>query len=299
MIYDVIIIGLGPAGIAASIYAKRSGLKTLVFESSMPGGLLNYTNVVNNYPGFINITGPELSMKMLEHFNSFEIDFKNENVLDIKNGDVKKVITKTGEYEAYNVIIATGRSRRSLNLPGEESLRGHGISYCAMCDGHFYKDKDVAVVGGGDSSLEEALYLSKIVKSVTIIIRSDRLIGSKSLVEAVEKTDNIHIEYRKNVVELISSEGSLCGIKLDSGEVLDISGLFVYIGFEPIVPFETDLGLNKDKGYIIVDKDFETNVDGIYAVGDIIKKDLYQIISAEYEGASAASAIARKLTKKN
>lgn len=299
MIYDVIIVGLGPAGISAAIYAKRSGLKTLVFESSMPGGLLNFTNIVNNYPGFINITGPDLAMKMLEHFNSFDVEFKNENVLDILDGEVKKVVTKSGEYEASNVIIATGRSRKSLNLPGEEALRGHGISYCAMCDGHFYKDKDVAVIGGGDSSLEEALYLAKIVKSVTIVIRGERLAGSPSLVEAVKKTNNIKIAFKKNVTELLSEEGSLRGVKLDSGETLDIEGMFVYIGFDPVLTFSTDLGLEKDRGYLLVDKDFETNVDGIYAVGDIIKKDLYQIISAEYEGASAASAIARKLTKKN
>ena len=299
MIYDVIIVGLGPAGIAAAIYAKRSGLKTLVFESSMPGGLLNYTNVVNNYPGFINITGPDLAIKMLEHFNSFDIEFKNENVVDIIDGEVKKVVSKSGEYEAHNVIVATGRSRRSLNLPGEKDLRGHGISYCAMCDGHFYKDKDVIVVGGGDSSLEEALYLAKIVKSVTIIIRSERLIGNKSLIEAVEKIENIHIKFKRNVVELLSDEGVLVGVKLDGGETIDAAGMFVYIGFDPVLPFETDLALEKEKGYIIVDKDFETSIKGIYAVGDIIKKDLYQIISAEYEGASAASAIARKLTKKN
>lgn len=299
MIYDVIIIGLGPGGIAASIYAKRSGLNVLVFESNMPGGLLNYTNVVNNYPGFINITGPDLSMKMLEHFKSFDIEYKNENVSDIRDGEVKTVITKSGEYCAKNVIIATGRSRRSLNLPGEKELRGHGISYCAMCDGHFYKDKDVAVIGGGDSSLEEALYLAKIVRSVTIIIRSSRLVGNQALVDAVNATENIKIEFQKNVVEIQSKDGRLSGVKLDSGETLDVSGMFVYIGFDPVLPFETDLHLENEKGYLLVDKNFETSVEGIYAVGDIIKKDLYQIISAEYEGASAASAISRKLTKKN
>lgn len=299
MIYDVIIIGLGPGGIAASIYAKRSGLNVLVFESNMPGGLLNYTNVVNNYPGFINITGPDLSMKMLEHFKSFDIEYKNENVSDIQDGEVKTVITKSGEYCAKNVIIATGRSRRSLNVPGEKELRGHGISYCAMCDGHFYKDKDVAVIGGGDSSLEEALYLAKIVRSVTIIIRSSRLVGNQALVDAVNAAENIKIEFQKNVVEIQSKDGRLSGVKLDSGEILDVSGMFVYIGFDPVLPFETDLHLENEKGYLLVDKNFETSVEGIYAVGDIIKKDLYQIISAEYEGASAASAISRKLTKKN
>lgn len=299
MIYDVIIVGMGPGGIAASIYAKRSGLSVLTFESKMLGGLLNYTNVVNNYPGFINIAGPDLAYKMLEHFNTFEIEYKNENVSDIIDGDIKKVVTKNGEYLCKNVIIATGRSRRSLNLPGEKELMGHGISYCALCDGHFYKDKDVIVVGSGDSSLEEALYLAKICKKVTIVVRGSILNGKKDLIEGVENAKNIEVKFKKNITKLISKDGVLNSVELDDGSIVEGNGLFVYIGFDPILPFETDLGIEADKGYLIVDKDFETSVKGIYAIGDIIKKDLYQIISAEYEGASAATAISRKLTKKN
>lgn len=299
MIYDVIIIGLGPAGLAASIYAKRSGLKVLVLEAKMPGGLLNYTNVVNNYPGFINISGPDLASKMYEHFKSLDIELKNEDVIDIEVGETKRVVTSLQSYETKNVIIATGRTRRSLNLPGESELRGSGISYCAMCDGHFYKGKDVAVVGAGDSSLEEALYLSQIVNKVTIIVRGKVLTGNKELVQRVEQAKNIEVKFGKNIVELISEDGILTRVKLDDESTLDVSGLFVYIGFDPILPFKTDLGLENEKGYLIVDENFETNQEGVYAVGDIIKKKLYQIISAEYEGASAASAIAAKLTKKN
>lgn len=299
MIYDVIIIGLGPGGIAASIYAKRGGLNTLVFESKMPGGLLNYTNVVNNYPGFINITGPELSSKMYEHFKTFDIDYKNEDVIDLIDGEVKTVVTRKGEYQAKNVIIATGRSRRSLNLPGEKELQGNGISYCALCDGHFYKGKDVIVVGAGDSSLEEALYLAKIVNSVKIIVRSKVLRGNQELIDAIEKTDNIEILFERNVTELKVENGTLAGVKLDDGSEISASGMFIYIGFDPILPFKTDLQLENDRGYLKVNKDFETSRSGIYAIGDIISKDLYQIISAGYEGAQAASAIIRKLTKKN
>lgn len=299
MIYDVIIVGLGPGGYGAAIYAHRSGLKVLVLEGKMPGGLLNYTNVVNNYPGFINITGPDLSMKMFEHFSSFEIDYKNEDVTEIKNGDIKKVITNNGEYEGKNIIIATGRSRRSLGLPLEEELRGKGISYCAMCDGHFYKDKDVLVVGAGDSSLEEALYLANITKKVTIVVRGTKLSGKQDLVENIEKKDNIEVKFGCNVVELLSKDGVLSGVKLDNGEEIMASGLFVYIGFDPILPFKSDADIKRDNGYILVNNNCETSVDGIYAVGDIIKKDLYQIISAVSEGAIAATDIARKLTKKN
>lgn len=299
MIYDVIIIGLGPAGIGAAIYAKRGGLNVLVLESKMPGGLLNYTNVVNNYPGFINITGPELSMKMYEHFKSYDIEYKNEEVVDLKYNSTKTVITSKGEYETKNVIIATGRSRRSLNLPHENELRGGGISYCAMCDGHFYKDKSVGVVGAGDSSLEEALYLANVVKDVTIIVRSKVLSGSAELIDQIEKKENVKVLFEKNVVELLVDEGKLSGVKLSDGSTLELSGLFVYIGFDPILPFKTDIGLTRDNGYLMVDENCETNLEGVYAVGDIIKKNLYQIISAECEGATAASAIVRKLTKKN
>lgn len=299
MIYDLIIIGLGPAGISAAIYAKRGGLNTLVLESKGPGGLLNYTNIVDNYPGFPQITGPDLAYKMYEHFKTFNVDYKNENAIDLIDGEIKEVITQNGSYKAKKVIIATGRSRRSLNLPGEKDLQGHGISYCALCDGNFYKGKDVAVVGAGDSSLEEALYLANIVNSVTIIVRSKLIRGNQRLLNAVNEKENINVLLEKNITELITDNGLLTGVKLNDDSVLNVKGLFVYIGFDPILPFKTDLGLENDRGYLITDNNFETNIEGIYAVGDIIKKELYQIISAEYEGAVAASDIVKKLTKKN
>ncbi len=295
MIYDLIIIGMGPAGISAAIYAKRGGLNVLALESKMPGGLINYTNIVDNYPGFKNISGPDLAFKMYEHLKSLEIDYKNENVEDIEIGNTFIVKTSANEYSAKKVIIATGRSRRALNLPGEQELRGHGISYCALCDGNFYKNKDVAVVGAGDSSLEEALYLSNIVNKVTIIVRST-LRGNQSLINKVKTRDNIEILIEKNVTEFLSENGNLTGIKLDDGTILSVSGLFIYIGFDPILPFKSDIGLKLEKGYIVTNEKFETNIEGLYAIGDIIKKDMYQIISAEYEGAIAASDIVKKLT---
>ncbi len=299
MIYDCIIIGAGPAGMCAGIYAARSGLKTLVLESKMPGGLLNYTNEVKNYPGFKAVSGPDLAMSIYEHFKTFDIDMKSEEVIDLVLGNPKKIITNKGEYETNNVIIASGRSRRSLNLPHEDELRGSGISYCALCDGHFYKDMSVGVVGAGDSSLEEALYLSKIVKDVTIIVRGKALSGNRELIERVEQCKNISVVFGRNVTDLLVEDGKLTGVKLDDESELDIKGLFVYIGFDPVLPFKTDLGLDTEKGYLIVDDECQTNIEGVYAVGDIIKKKLYQIISAESEGAMAATSIARKLTKKN
>ena len=299
MVYDLIIIGLGPAGIAASIYAKRSGLNVLVLESKIPGGLVNYTNVVNNYPGFINIDGPSLANKMYEHFKSLDIEYRNEDVIELCSGEVKIVKTRNNEYKSKYVIIATGRSRRSLNLRAEKELQGRGISYCALCDGHFFKGKDIAIVGAGDSSLEEALYLSKIVKSIKIIVRGTVLTGNKELVDSVNKADNIEVLYKKNVTELLSENEMLSGVILDDGTTLKVSGLFVYIGFDPILPFKTEITFKNNKGYLITDEHFETSEKGIYAAGDIINKEMYQIISAEYEGAVAANDIAKKLTKSN
>ncbi len=299
MIYDIIIIGAGPGGISAAIYAKRSGLKVLVLESKMLGGLINYTNIVDNYPGFPQVTGPKLAEAMLEHFNSLNIEIKYENVVDLILDNDKKVITNKGEYLCKNVIIATGRMRRSLNVPGEKDLRGGGISYCAMCDGHFYKDKDVIVVGAGDSALEEAIYLSKIVKSVTMLVRGKTLTGAKSLIQEVEQAKNINIIYNVTIEELLNKDNKLTGVRLNSGKELTAEGIFVYIGFDPILPFKSDIGIEREKGYILVKDNFETNIPGVYAIGDIIKKELYQIISAEYEGARAATDIARKLTKHN
>lgn len=298
MVYDVAIIGAGPGGVCASIYAKRSGLNVLVLESKMFGGLLNYTNVVDNYPGFSKISGPDLAFKMHEHFKTFDVDYKNENVVDVVvEDDIKKVVTKKDTYFAKNVIIATGRSRRSLNVPGEAELRGHGISYCAMCDGNFYKGRDVIVVGAGDSSLEESIYLSNIVKSVTIVVRGSKLSGNNSLIQEVEGRENIKVEFGVNIQELCSIDGALSGVILSDGRKIEASGIFVYIGFDPVLPFESELDIERDKGYIVVDNNFETSIEGIYAVGDIIKKDLYQIISAEYEGAVAASHIAKRIDK--
>ena len=299
MIYDVIIIGAGPGGLSAAIYAARSGLKTLVLESKMPGGLLNYTNEIKNYPGFKAITGPDLAWKIHEHFEEYDVDYKNEGVVDLIDGKVKKVVTNVSEYETKNVIIACGRSRRSLNLPHEDELRGSGVSYCALCDGHFYKDKSVGVVGAGDSSLEEALYLANVVHDVKIIVRGKMLAGNAELIGRVEECPNIEVLFERNIKELLVEEGKLVGVKLDDESEISIAGLFIYIGFDPVLPFRSDLRIEKDKGYIIVDENCETNIEGIYAVGDIVKKNLYQIISAECEGATAATAIARKLTKKS
>ncbi len=297
MTVDVAIIGLGPAGIAAAIYAKRSGLSVLAFESSVPGGLVNYTFEVDNYPGLKKISGPDFAMDLYEHFKSFDIEMKSEEVIDFEDGDIKKIITNKGEYKAKKIIIATGRKRRMLGLDREGELLGKGISYCALCDGNFYKNEDVIVVGSGDSAFEEALYLSNITKSVKILVRKEASKANADLSERVKLRENISILYNTEVKELITEDDRLSGVKTSNEEVIEAKGLFIYVGFDPIVPFKTEHDFEKKNGYLVVDKNYETNIKGVYAVGDIIYKDLYQIIAAEYEGAVAASSIARELTR--
>lgn len=290
MVYDVIIIGLGASGVAASIYAKRSGLSVAVINLSNPGGIINESSIVENYPGFTSITGPELAFNFFEHFNSLDVPLFSEEVIDIKNGEFKTIITNKNTYKSKNVIICSGRKPRKLNLPKEDRLIGNGISYCALCDGNLYKGKDVCVVGGGNSALESALYLSNICNNVYLIIRSDKLRGDNTLIDDVSSKSNIKIFYNSSVLEIIDDNDRVIGIKLQDKN-LSVDCMFINIGYEPSIGILKSLDVNMDKNYILVDKNMETNIKGIYACGDIIKKDLYQLVTAVSDGAIAANHI--------
>lgn len=296
MIYDVIIIGLGASGVAASIYAKRSGLNVAVINFNTPGGIINESTVVENYPGFKSITGQELAVKYFEHFNSLDVPLYNEEVIDIIDGENKKVITRTHEYLAKRVIIASGRKPKRLGLDNEDKYFGKGISYCALCDGNLYKDKDVVVVGGGNSALESATYLSKIVRKIYMLVRRDVLVGDSSLISDVKSCDNIEIKYNTTIQELLIENNNLMGVRLNNGDLF-IDGIFVNIGYEPSISILKSLNLEMDRNYIIVDKNMETSVKGIYACGDIIKKDLYQLVTAVSEGAIAANSVFKSIKK--
>lgn len=295
MIYDVIIIGLGASGVAASIYAKRSGLNVCVINYGVPGGIISTSSVVENYPGFKSISGMDLSIKFFEHFNSLDVPLYNEEVISIKSGLDIEVITKNNSYRAKNIIICSGRKPKKLGLVEEDKYMGRGVSYCATCDGALYKDKDVIVVGGGNSALENSLYLSNIVSSVTILVRKDKLIASKKLIDEVSKKDNIKIEY-ETFIESINGEEVVNSVKTNKG-IINTSAIFVNIGYEPSIGILKELNLTMDNNYIVVDKDMRTSNPHVYAAGDIIKKDLYQLVTAISEGAIAANSVRNNMNK--
>lgn len=295
MEYDSIIVGMGVAGITAAIYAKRAGNNVLIIEKSRPGGILNIIDNIENYPGFKSISGPDLSLKLFEQITALQIPYKMEEVKEIlSNEEEKIVVTNNATYKAKNILIATGRSPLLLGLPNEEALVGKGISTCALCDGTLYKGKEVAVVGGGNSALQEALYLSKIVKKIYLIHRREEFRGENELAEKIKKTNNIEILYNSQVTELIEKDNKLEAIKINNDKKISISALFIYVGYAPKTDFVNKLGITNSAGYIEVNENYETKVEGIYAAGDIIIKKVYQIVTAAAEGATAAIRFSRK-----
>lgn len=286
--YDLIIIGMGISGISAAVYAKRNNMKVLMIEKNAPGGLLNQINIVENYPGYDTIVGTELSYKLFEQINYNKIEYVIDEVINVENNDeVKKIITKKKIYEAKKVIIASGRIPRRLEVTNEDKFIKKGISNCALCDGNLYKNKDIAVIGGGNSALEEALYLSKIVNKISLIHRNSDFKADEKLIKGVKDTSNIDIIYNSNVTEFIGDD-KLEGIVLNNGKTINIDGVFEYVGYIPKNDFIKELDLVDSNGYITVNDKYQTKVDGIYAVGDCIKKDNYQLITGASDGAACA-----------
>lgn len=295
MNYDSIIIGMGVAGISAAIYAKRAGNNVLMIEKSRPGGILNIIDNIENYPGFKSISGPDLSYQLFEQVNALKVPYKMEEVKSITlENDIKVVKTTQGVYKANNVLIATGRSPILLGLEGEEELIGKGISTCALCDGSLYKDEEVAVVGGGNSALQEALYLSKIVKKIYLIHRRDEFRGEDDLANRVKNTKNIEIIYNAKVTKLVKENDVLSKIEINDDQEIPVKALFIYVGYAPKTDFANGLNITNEAGYVVVDQNYETTIPGIYAAGDIIIKKVYQIVTAASEGATAAIRFSRK-----
>lgn len=285
--YDVIIIGMGCAGMSAGIYAKNSGLKTLILESTYPGGILNKVNIVDNYLGFNDITGPDLVEKMYAHVKNNGVEYKFERVLNIKSTDEYKEITTTKNiYKSKALIFAGGRKARNTNLESEEKFKGKGISYCAICDAHLFKDKDIVVLGAGSSAFEEAIYLSKVVKSIKILVKNE-ISALDELVEVAENIDNIEIIKGVYVTEF-KGKDTLESVKLNTNEEIKCEGAFVYYGYDADTAYLKELGILDERGYIIVDSSMRTKVPYIYACGDTIKKELYQVATAVAEGSIAA-----------
>ena len=287
--YDVIIIGMGISGITAAIYAKRSNKKVLLIDKAMPGGTLNNIDKVSNYPGLVDISGPDFAANLFKQIKTLDIPYKLEEVKSLKLTDNVKVIETTNNtYQAKNVILAMGRRPKMLGLENESSLLGRGISTCALCDAFFYKDKDIAVVGTGNSALQETLYLANIVNKIYLINRRDGFRGDSMLVDQIKSLDNIEIIYNANIKELNSENNKLSEIIFDDNKHIKVEGLFIYIGSIPETKIVPEDILDSD-GYVIVDKYLKTKLPGVYAIGDIIKKDVYQLVTAAADGARVIS----------
>ena len=297
---NTVIIGAGVAGMTAAIYLKRANIPFILIEKSAPGGQINRASIVENYPGIESIDGPSLAMNLYNQISKMEIDIKFGEVKSVEIKENKKIITINDEkIECENIIIATGRNPKELGLENEKYLIGHGVSWCALCDGHFYKDKEVAVVGAGNSAFEESLYLAHICKTVYIVHRSSNFRAEKNLIEKVKNTKNIIIKENVNIKKLNTVGEYLDSITLDNEETLDVKGLFIYIGSVPDVAFLSEIGIKEDNGYLIVNQNMETSIEGIYACGDVISKNVYQLTTAIGEATTAANSIIYKNSHKN
>lgn len=280
----VVIVGSGIAGMTCAIYLKRGGFDPIIIENNAPGGTLNVIPVIENYPGFESVSGPDLAMNMYEQVNKLGIKyiFKNIEEIDFDNNIIDN------EIEFDYLVIATGRKPRLLGLENENEYLGRGISTCALCDGGFYKDKNVIVVGGASSSLTESLYLSKICKKVTIVLRRDKFTGEDYLVEKVINTKNIKIIYGSNVVSYNIKNERLNSVTLDNGKEIKTDGVFLAIGS---IPRSELFDVDKENNYIITNNEYETSIKNVFAIGDVIKKDYYQLINASSEGMVVALTI--------
>lgn len=292
-IYDVIIIGAGPAGMTAAVYASRADLDTLMIERGIPGGQMANTEDVENYPGYESILGPDLSNKMFEHAKKFGAEYAYGDITSIIDGHRYKTV-KAGdkEYKTKTIIIATGAKYKKLGIPGEEELAGRGVSYCAVCDGAFFKDKELIVIGGGDSAVEEGVYLTRYAKKVTIVHRRDELRAQKILQERAFKNEKVDFIWDTIVTDINEKDGKVGSVTLKNVHTDQVTektadGVFIYIGLEPLsAPFES-LGITNDEGNIPTNDQMETDIPGIFAVGDIREKTLRQIVTATGDGSIA------------
>ncbi|KKB38661.1 thioredoxin-disulfide reductase [Bacillus thermotolerans] len=298
-IYDVAIIGAGPAGMTAAVYTSRANLSTVMIERGVPGGQMANTEEVENYPGYDHILGPDLSNKMFEHAKKFGAEYAYGDIKEIVDGKEYKII-KAGakDFKARSVIIATGAEWKKVGVPGEEELTGRGVSYCAVCDGAFFKDRELIVVGGGDSAVEEGTYLTRFAKKVTIVHRRDELRAQKILQDRAFKNEKVDFIWSHTVKEIHEKDGKVGSVTLVSTETgeereMPIDGVFIYVGMKPISKPFVSLGITNEAGYIVTNDQMETEVPGIYAAGDVRDKTLRQIVTATGDGSIAAQAAQR------
>lgn len=310
-VYDVIVIGAGPGGLTAALYASRSNLKTLMLEKGIPGGQMNNTAEIENYSGFKSIMGPDLSMKMLEGATQFGAEHVYGDVQEIVDKEtVKEVVTSDKTYLAKTVIISTGAEHKKLGVKGEAEFNGRGVSYCAVCDGAFFRNKHVVVVGGGDSAVEEGAYLTQFADKVTIIHRRDELRAQKILQDRAFKNDKINFIW-DSVVEEIVGDQSVTGVEIKNvknGEtsLVEADGAFIYIGLLPNSEAFQTLPITNEEGWIETDANMMTQVPGVFAIGDVRDTVLRQVATAVGDGSVAGNAayqyveeLKEKLEKQN
>ena len=297
--YDCIIIGGGIAGITAGIYLKNANKKVLIIEKSAMGGILNKISKIENYPGFKSVSGPDLAYELYQQAKYNNIEIMLDTVLAVSNQENYNIVKlKEKELKSKFIILATGKEARKLNLENEDKLIGKGISYCALCDGNFFKGKDVCVIGAGDSAVLEALYLSNICSNVTIINKYPFFKCKESQLNELNKKNNIKVLYESITKKLNEENGflkSITYVKDDQEYELQVSGAFVYIGSTPNI--FASLNLDLDKNYIKVNSNMQTSINNIYAIGDVIKKDIYQLVNAASEGMQAAHDIIKRLNE--
>ena len=303
MMYDTMIIGAGPAGMTAALYAARSNLKVALLERGIYGGQMNNTAEIENYPGYARISGPELAEKMFEPLENLGVEHLFGQVEKIEDhGDFKRIITEDEVFETKTVILAPGANHRHLGVPGEEEYNSRGVSYCAVCDGAFFRDEDLLVVGGGDSAVEEAIFLTRFAKSVTIVHRRDQLRAQKLLQERAFANGKISFIWDSVVKEIKGDDRRVTSVVFENvktGQISesDFGGVFVYVGLDPVSDFVKDLGICDEAGWIVTDQHMKTAIDGIYAIGDVRQKDLRQITTAVGDGAVAGQEVYKYITE--
>lgn len=294
-VYDVIIIGAGPAGMMAATYSARANLSVLLLEKGAPGGKMMTTAEIENWPGAAMVTGFQLSQDMYKQATAMGANYAMGDVKQVRvSGNVREVVlTNDTIYKGRTVLIATGTKERSLPAPGVKENLGRGVSFCAICDGAFFRGKDVVVIGGGNSAIEESYHLAKLVNKVTVLVRKDYLRAEKLLQKKLEACDNVEILYNTEIVEIESADNKVSRVitiqnQTNETKAIDVSGVFIYVGSDPVSSMFADLGICDDAGYIVTDENMQTAIPGIYAIGDVRQKFLRQIVTATGDGAIAA-----------
>ncbi|HFU4011715.1 TPA: thioredoxin-disulfide reductase [Streptococcus suis] len=301
--YDTIVVGAGPAGMTAALYSGRSNLKVALLERGIYGGQMNNTAEIENYPGYEHISGPALAEKMFEPLEKFGVEhlFGTMTKLEL-DGPIKKIHTEDGILEAKTVILAMGAKHRLLGIPGEDTYNSRGVSYCAVCDGAFFRGQNLLVVGGGDSAVEEALFLTQFAETVTIVHRRDQLRAQKVIQDRAFANEKIKFIWDSVVEEIQGDDLRVQEVVIKNVKTGEVSqqafgGVFIYVGLDAMTESVTDLGITDEAGWIITDQDMATTIPGVFAIGDVRQKQLRQITTAVGEGAQAGQGVYNYLTE--